>query len=61
MTETDAGSVPQVAQVKLALNWVAEPEFGGFYAARLRKPDDMESLKKMKAKEAAKRRKAKPR
>jgi NitT/TauT family transport system substrate-binding protein len=31
----DAGSpAPQVAQVKLALNWVAEPEFGGFYAAR---------------------------
>ena len=30
-----AGSAaPQVAQVKLALNWVAEPEFGGFYAAR---------------------------
>jgi NitT/TauT family transport system substrate-binding protein len=34
VAETDAGSVPQVAQVKLALNWVAEPEFGGFYAAR---------------------------
>lgn len=24
----------QVARVKLALNWVPEPEFGGFYAAR---------------------------
>ncbi|WNG36827.1 ABC transporter substrate-binding protein [Archangium violaceum] len=36
---TDAGSgaqaqAAQTAQVKLALNWVPEPEFGGFYAAR---------------------------
>jgi NitT/TauT family transport system substrate-binding protein len=25
---------PTVSEVKLALNWVPEPEFGGFYAAR---------------------------
>ncbi len=40
---TDAGSTqqaqaapppPAAAKVKLALNWVPEPEFGGFYAAR---------------------------
>ncbi|WNG57657.1 ABC transporter substrate-binding protein [Archangium gephyra] len=33
----DAGgaqAAAQVARVKLALNWVPEPEFGGFYAAR---------------------------
>src|SRR4051812_35549671 len=29
-----APAVPTVNQVKLALNWVPEPEFGGFYAAR---------------------------
>lgn len=29
-----AASKPAPAQVKLALDWVAEPEFGGFYAAR---------------------------
>ncbi len=28
------GTVAQTARVKLALNWVPEPEFGGFYAAR---------------------------
>lgn len=28
------GGGPPVAKVKLVLNWVAEPEFGGFYAAR---------------------------
>jgi NitT/TauT family transport system substrate-binding protein len=34
---SDAGGTQaavQVARVKLALNWVPEPEFGGFYAAR---------------------------
>jgi len=34
---TDAGGTQAAAQptrVKLALNWVPEPEFGGFYAAR---------------------------
>jgi NitT/TauT family transport system substrate-binding protein len=31
---TDAGAVPALASVKLALDWVPEPEFGGFYAAR---------------------------
>ncbi|AKJ03540.1 NitT/TauT family transport system substrate-binding protein [Archangium gephyra] len=34
---SDAGgtqAAAQVARVKLALNWVPEPEFGGFYAAR---------------------------
>ena len=30
---TDAGVAP-LAPVKLALDWVPEPEFGGFYAAR---------------------------
>jgi len=30
---TDAGT-PAPAQVKLALDWVPEPEFGGFYAGR---------------------------
>ena len=29
-----APQAPALAKVKLALNWVAEPEFGGFYAAR---------------------------
>lgn len=29
----DAGAAPPT-EVKLALNWVPEPEFGGFYAAR---------------------------
>ncbi|MET0405784.1 MAG: ABC transporter substrate-binding protein [Cystobacter sp.] len=31
---TGTGSAPAVESVKLTLNWVAEPEFGGFYAAR---------------------------
>ncbi|OJT24581.1 ABC transporter substrate-binding protein [Archangium sp. Cb G35] len=34
---SDAGgaqAAAQIARVKLALNWVPEPEFGGFYAAR---------------------------
>ena len=30
----DAGGGPPVMRVKVALNWVPEPEFGGFYAAR---------------------------
>ncbi len=29
-----AVAVPALAKVKLQLNWVAEPEFGGFYAAQ---------------------------
>lgn len=28
------GAAPAPTQLKLALNWVPEPEFGGFYAAR---------------------------
>lgn len=36
-TDTVSGMVvPKPTQVKLALNWVPEPEFGGFYAARER-------------------------
>jgi NitT/TauT family transport system substrate-binding protein len=31
---TGSGSAPVAEGVKLTLNWVAEPEFGGFYAAR---------------------------
>ncbi|KFA88761.1 ABC transporter substrate-binding protein [Archangium violaceum] len=31
---SDAGGAQAAARVKLALNWVPEPEFGGFYAAR---------------------------
>jgi NitT/TauT family transport system substrate-binding protein len=31
---SDAGAPAAAARVTLALNWVAEPEFGGFYAAR---------------------------
>ena len=30
-----AGEATKLAGVKLALNWKAEPEFGGFYAAKL--------------------------
>lgn len=30
----EASSAPKRTSVKLALNWVPEPEFGGFYAAR---------------------------
>ncbi len=30
----DGGGAALTASVKLALNWVPEPEFGGFYAAR---------------------------
>ncbi len=30
----NAGGAPGPTKVKLQLNWVAEPEFGGFYAAR---------------------------
>src|SRR5262245_101110 len=30
----NAVAQPGKTQVKLALNWVPEPEFGGFYAAR---------------------------
>jgi NitT/TauT family transport system substrate-binding protein len=33
-TERSGANGPGPAQVKLALNWVPEPEFGGFYAAR---------------------------
>jgi NitT/TauT family transport system substrate-binding protein len=29
-----SGAAPTMSEVKLALNWVPEPEFGGFYAAR---------------------------
>ena len=29
-----SAALPAVAPVKLALDWVPEPEFGGFYAAR---------------------------
>jgi len=32
--ENKGGGEAAAARVKLALNWVAEPEFGGFYAAR---------------------------
>ena len=32
-SEADAGALPQ-AKVVLALDWVPEPEFGGFYAGR---------------------------
>lgn len=31
---SSAEAAPAAAKVKLALNWVPEPEFGGFYAAR---------------------------
>jgi NitT/TauT family transport system substrate-binding protein len=33
---TSAAAEPQLKPVKVALDWVAEPEFGGFYAARER-------------------------
>ncbi|MFL5343954.1 MAG: ABC transporter substrate-binding protein [Hyalangium sp.] len=33
-TQAAAASAPAPARVKLALDWVPEPEFGGFYAAR---------------------------
>jgi NitT/TauT family transport system substrate-binding protein len=31
---SDAGAAAEPVKVKLQLNWVAEPEFGGFFAAR---------------------------
>lgn len=33
-SEGEKGGAAGVAKVKLVLNWVPEPEFGGFYAAR---------------------------
>ena len=30
----DGGGGPGGTKIKLVLNWVPEPEFGGFYAAR---------------------------
>src|SRR5512145_11013 len=33
-TSASAAPAPGPARVKLALDWVPEPEFGGFYAAR---------------------------
>ncbi len=34
-SSTTAGKTPSPTKVKLALNWVPEPEFGGFYAAQI--------------------------
>src|SRR5829696_1712740 len=33
-SEVDSGASAAGTKVKLVLNWVPEPEFGGFYAAR---------------------------
>ena len=32
-TAQGGAAQPELAKVRLQLNWVAEPEFGGFYAA----------------------------